>query len=162
MNVITRTLLIVITLFGAWPASLSKASDQQSATILSEQEMSRIRGGLCNFEMCEDAPGTGICQPEPDDDKTLCQMTSCKFKSTLVGLVEVIQCFFSGPNTCTESKTYRQCVWDLAPNTCQDSPDTTFCGTQVYTTCHPIASEGTCICQVLRPKTPCDWTYCTP
>ncbi len=160
MKLIVRHLLVGLALLGISVGS-ARASEHSFA-ILNDGQMASIKGGLCVFEVCEDPPGTGVCQPYYPSTKELCGLTKCQYDQTSVGGVEVFDCVFSGPFTCSNKETYRKCVLALKLSFCSNGNDPLYCGVIIEPYCSLDVSERTCVCEAVDSGVPCEWTNCSP
>jgi hypothetical protein len=140
--------------------SACRASDGK-LSVLNDRQLSQVRGGFCFLEICEDAPGTGVCQPYPTDDRTLCKLATCIFIDDSTLTMDIIACIGEAPDTCTEAKTYRQCVLAFKMSSCSNGPDTLYCGDHLAADCTPSKPDEACLCFVPASTRPCDWTNCS-
>ncbi len=131
----------------------------QNIKILSDNELAKIKGGFYFLEKCEDAPGTGVCQPFPPFPEAVCTFTFCKWTEEVEGQMVIDSCGFLGPITCTEETTYRQCVLSLTQSTCLEGPVTP-CGFCYEPACHVDRIDRICVCTGKETDVPCDWSNC--
>jgi len=137
----------------------SVRASEPTVKILSDNELAAIRGGYCLLQVCEDAPGSGNCQPYGPIAQTICDFTSCSYDEEIDGSTRVFRCLYSGPTTCTNSATYRQCVLSFTQSSCYDGP-VGHCGVNIVPDCVPIPPDRICDCSAKLTEEPCDWTDC--
>jgi len=156
MNTYLRQLILILAVM-ALPVEAHASI--RGAQILSDQELATIKGGFCPFEKCETSP-TGVCQPVPPNVAALCALATCRYTQSVVLNVEVYGCALAGKETCSKSRSYRQCVLAFELSTCSNGSDTTYCGFIVDPTCTVDSADRTCICGIDNTSTPCEWTNC--
>jgi hypothetical protein len=154
--------ILTILTFLSMGFGVACASDK-GAEELNDSQLAAIKGGLfCPFEICEDAPGTGICQPIPANTVAICALTKCSFSDEVLFNTELYSCAFAGRETCSLETVYRQCEWAFKLSFCGDKPNPLVCGTIVEPTCTLDIPERMCICGAVLTVIPCDWTSCSP
>jgi hypothetical protein len=156
MNHSLRRFLLTLVLL-SMPLALHASTP--GVTILKDNELAAIRGGYCPLEICEDAPGTGICQVFPPVASTICALTLCGYLEDQEGRLIIYTCAYVGISTCTMSKTYRQCILAFTTSSCSYGTDTP-CGVNFVPHCHPNPLDRKCDCTAGADGTPCDWVNC--
>jgi hypothetical protein len=151
-----KTKLILITAL-TLGFCLSARAATNTPTILDDHQLATVKGGFCPFEICEDAPGTGICETIPLD--SLCALTKCYYSTGWMGSVMTYGCTYVGEYTCSSTATYRQCILHFSLSFCSYGNDLQ-CGFIVQPDCTPNPSTRTCVCSEETTKDPCDWTDC--
>jgi hypothetical protein len=121
---------------------------------LADSQLAQIHGGFCPFEYCENAPGSGVCQPVAAVPAVVCGATKCTFVP-FGGVAS--GCLTVGPVTCTAINTYRQCILAFKLSYCSYGPP--ICGVKEQGDCYPVARK--CICEY-NSVGQCDWTSCVP
>ena len=147
-----KFILIALLLLG-----VSLGARAGSVTVLDDRHLAEAKGGFCPFEICEDAPGTGICETIPPE--TLCDLAKCVYGVRTVGSVTVYECLFTGKYTCSNPENYRQCILHFSLSFCSYGSDLQ-CGMIVEPDCKPNVEDRSCICSVVEIDSPCDWTDC--
>jgi hypothetical protein len=151
---LAKLLLITALMLGF---SLSTRAANGGVTVLDDHQLATIKGGFCPFEICEDAPGTGICQTIPP--ATLCDLTRCVYSVEAYGTTDVYKCLFDGEYTCSSTASYRQCILHFSLSACSYGNDLQ-CGFIVQPGCTPDIPNRSCLCHVDSTDVPCDWTDC--
>ena len=116
MKLTLRNLWIILAVLSLPTGGLQ--ASESNATVLNSKELAEIKGGWCIFEICEGAPGTGICQPVPANQAALCALTTCKYSQEEAGNIEIFSCNFKGPYTCSNNRAYRQCILAFKLSAC--------------------------------------------
>jgi len=136
---------------------------QSKTKILSDAELASIHGGFfCLLEICEDPPGTGVCQPILPTPPALCALVKCSYEEETIGNVTAYGCLLTGEGeTCTTIGNYRQCIWAFKASICTYSgiPE---CGKLAEADCLPDVPERLCVCAMDEPGENCDWSNCLP
>jgi len=159
MKMNLRTLVILMAV-ASLSVGLARAGESKVKT-LSDSQLAAIQGGFCPFEICESAPGTGVCQPIPDTQPALCKTIICRYQQYSVGPVDVFGCQFVAKSTCSQVNTYTQCILEFKFSICSYG-DVPVCGDNVVPLCHVNPRNRGCFCAINDTETPCDWTSCVP
>lgn len=138
----------------------AQASDR-GLTVLDDHQMAAITGGFCVFEYCEDAPGSGVCQPEPPNQAALCALTICKYTDVSLPGLDILGCSTAGKETCSINTTYRQCIQKFAVSACSSATDMA-CGVEVHSWCTLNQGNRGCNCVLEGGEDQCDWSNCSP
>lgn len=150
-------LKLILTL--ALGAALAAHASDRVLTVLDDHQLAGIRGGFCPFEVCEDAPGTGVCQPEPPNANALCALTVCKYTDVSLPGLDLLGCSFVAKETCTTAASYRQCLLNFSASFCNSATDNA-CGVEVHSVCH--LRDRSCACGMEGGEDPCPWSNCSP